>query len=293
MYIDFGQVILNSLVTSSIYLLAATGLTLTFGLSRFPNLSYAEFVTVGAFMGFPFFALPGGGIATFILALAVAFIGGGLVSAASYSLVFRPLVERKSSLVHMMVASVALGFVLRHTMGEIWGWGAKAYQLTWPVYSIGSVRVTLLWLIIIVTAVTTATVLHLILTRTRTGKAIRAIASNPDLASVTGINKQKIALLTWTFGAGLAAMAGVFRAADTRLFPMLGFELLLPMFAVVILGGIGSFYGLIIAAMIVGFAENFGVVFLSAVGLSTEYRMAIAFVILITVLIFKPRGLFR
>lgn len=288
--VDVGQILVNSLVTSSLYLLAGTGLTLTYGLSRFPNFAYAEFITVGAFCGLLFLAQPDG---FFLFALVVGFLVAAVVSASSYSLVFRPLVDRKTSLIHLMVASIALGYVLRHSIGEGWGWATQSYQLLWPVYNIGHVRITLLWIILIATAVLTAVVLHFFLTRTRTGKAIRAIASNPDLASVTGINKQKVVLLTWSFGAGLAAMAGIFRAADTRLSPMLGWDILLPIFAITILGGIGSFYGLIIAAVILGLAENFGVVLLSGAGLSTEYRMAIAFLILIGVLIIRPKGLAR
>lgn len=288
--VDVGQILVNSMVTASLYLLAGAGLTLTYGLSRFPNFAYAEFITLGAFLGYFFLAKPGG---IFVLALVAAFLGAGLISAASYTLVFRPLTERKTSLIHLMVASIALGYVLRHSIGEGWGWASLSYRAMWPVYSIGSVRITLLWILLIATAVVVAVALHFLLTRTRTGKAIRAIASNPDLASVTGINKKKVILLTWFFGAGLAGMAGVFRAADTRLFPMLGWDILLPIFAITILGGIGSFYGLIIAALILGLAENFGVVLLSSLGLSTEYRMAIAFLILIVVLIFRPRGLVR
>ncbi|WP_049757156.1 branched-chain amino acid ABC transporter permease [Ammonifex degensii] len=121
--------------------------------------------------------------------------------------------------------------------------------------------------------------------------AIRAIATNPDLARVSGINLERVILFTWFLGAALAGVAGVFRAADTQLYPMMGWDILLPVFAAVVLGGIGSFYGLIIASYLLGLAENLGVVFLQAVGLSTEYRMAIAFLVLILVLIFRPRGL--
>jgi branched-subunit amino acid ABC-type transport system permease component len=288
--IDVGQVLVNSLVTSSIYILAGAGLTLTFGLSRFPNFAYAEFVTIGAFVGFLFLAQPDG---AFVLALVAAFLIAGLVGASSYSLVFRPLVERKTSLIHLMIASVALGYVLRHSVGEVWGWSALSYHTIWTVYTIGTVRITSLWIIIVVTAVLTTLALHFFLTRTKTGKAIRAIACNPELATVTGINKQKVILLVWFAGGGLAALAGVFRAADTRLFPMLGWEILLPLFAVVILGGIGNFYGLIIAALIIGLVENFGVILLLSMGLSSEYRMAIAFLILIAVLIIRPKGLAR
>lgn len=282
------QIIINSLVTASLYLLAATGLTLTFGLSKFPNFAYAEFVTLGAFLGLFILRNPDGNI---LFALPIAFVGVGLISVLSYSLVFKNLVARSTNLIYLMISSIALGYVIRHGIAELWGWRTQSYQQVWTVYRFGDLRITTLWMLMIAAALLTGIVLHLFLTRSRLGKAIRAIANNPDLASITGINKQKIILLTWFFGAGLAGMAGVFRAAATRVVPMLGWDILLPMFAVTILGGIGNFYGLILASLILGFAENFGVVYLLRAGLSTEYRMAIAFLILIVLLIFRPKGL--
>ncbi|MCK4388178.1 MAG: branched-chain amino acid ABC transporter permease, partial [Dehalococcoidia bacterium] len=148
-----------------------------------------------------------------------------------------------------------------------------------------------LWLWIIFSAVALAFVMHLILTRTKIGKAIRATSSNPELALASGINIDRVIWLTWFIGGGLAAIAGIFRGADTQIWPMTGWDIILPMFAVAILGGIGNFYGAIVAAFIVGLAENIGVVALVAMGLSTTYRIGIAFVILIITLIIKPQGL--
>ncbi|MCD5406169.1 MAG: branched-chain amino acid ABC transporter permease [Desulfotomaculum sp.] len=286
--IDVGQVLVNSLVTSSIYLLAGIGLTLTIALSRFSNFAYAELVTLGAFFGLFFLGHAGGSL---ILALLLAFVAVGLASVVSYAFVFQPLVERKSTLIHLMVASIALGFIFRYSIGEAWGWSVLSYQTMWTVYSIGTVKISSLWMIMIATAVLVAVFLHFFLTRTKGGKAIRAIACNPDLAAITGINKQKIIYLVWFCGAGLAAVAGVFRAADTRLFPMMGWEIILPIFATVVLGGIGNFYGLIVAALIIGLVENIGVALLLNFGLSTEYRIALVFLILIVVLIVRPKGL--
>ena len=288
--IDIWQVLVNSLVTASIYLLAGIGLTLTIALSRFANFSYAELITLGAYCGLFFLATKDGNI---FLAIILAFFVVGLVSVVSYSAVFKPLEEQKTSLIHLMVASIALGFVLRYSIGEIWGWSVLSYQTVWTVHTIGSVRITSLWIMMILTAFIVALCLHYFLTRTKMGKAIRAIACNPALASITGINKQKVIFLVWFCGAGLAAVAGVFRAADTRLSPMMGWELILPVFATVILGGIGNFYGLIVAALIIGLVENFGVAMLLKLGLSTEYRMALVFLILIAVLIIRPKGLAR
>ncbi len=285
-----GQIIINSLITASIYLLAATGLTLTFGLSRFPNFAYAEYITAGAFFGLIVLGNPEGNI---LFALGLAFVGVGIVSILSYTVIFKSLVERSANLIYLMISSIALGYVLRHGIGEIWGWRTKSYQQIWEVYQVGDLRVTTLWITMVAIAFLTGVLLHLFLTRTRLGKAIRAISNNPDLASVTGINKKRIILVTWFFGAGLAGMAGVLRAAATRVTPMLGWDLLLPIFAVTILGGIGNFYGLIIASLALGFAENFGVLLLMRLGLPTEYRMAIAFLALIGILIFRPKGLAR
>jgi len=133
--------------------------------------------------------------------------------------------------------------------------------------------------------------MHLFLMNTKIGKAIRASSSNPELAQASGINVDRVIWVTWFIGAGLAAIAGVFRGADTQIWPMTGWDIILPIFAVAILGGIGNFYGAIAAAFIIGLAENIGVVGLMALGLSTTYRVGIAFLILIVTLIVKPEGL--
>jgi len=122
-------------------------------------------------------------------------------------------------------------------------------------------------------------------------KAIRATSSNPELALASGINIDRVIWITWFIGAGLAAVAGVFRGAGTLVNPMTGWDIILPIFAVAILGGIGNYYGAIAAAFIIGLAENIGVVALTALKLSTEYRVAIAFLILIVTLLLRPQGL--
>lgn len=285
---EFAQILLNAAITGSIYLLAGTGLTLTYGLLRFPNFAYAEFITFGGYIGYLLLQKPDGSLP---LAVAAAFFATGLLSLFSHLLCFRPLVNRRASLIPLMVASIGLGYIIRYSIGEMWSWAALSYQPVWQAFDLGPVRVTALWLYLIGAALFTGIGLHLLLTRTKTGKAIRAIAGNPDLALVSGINRDRITFFTCFLGAGFAGVAGVFRAADTQLSPVLGWDILLPIFAVVILGGIGSFYGLIMAAFLLGLAENFGVILLQAVGLSTEYRMAIAFLVLILVLIFRPKGL--
>jgi len=287
---NWAQVLFNSAVTGSLYLLSAVALTLTYGLSRFPNFAHAEFMALGAYIGYFISTqlhLP------FLLCIVCAFLASGVLGLISYKGIFGPLLRRGSSLIHLMIASMALGFIARYVIAEIWGWAPLSFSIIWPAYDIGSVRASAVWLLPIGAALLAGVSMHLVLTRTKIGKAIRATASNPQLAMASGINAGRVLLTVWFLSAGLAGIAGLFRGASTRLSPLMGWDILLPVFAVTVLGGIGSFYGAIVAAFIIGLAENIGVVILTQFGLSTDYRMAISFVILIVVLLIKPEGLTR
>jgi len=257
-------------------------------LSKFPNFAHAEFITLGAFTGYLVAEQLGLGLP---LALLVAFLVTGTVGILCYRGIFQPLAKRGASIIHLMVASIALGFIFRHSIGAVWTWKPSYFTTTWAAFDIGPLRITGLWLWLIFAALALSLAMHLLLMNTKIGKAIRASASNPELALASGINVDRVILITWFIGAGLAAIAGIFRGADTQIWPMTGWDIILPIFAVVILGGIGNFYGAIAAAFIIGLAENVGVVGLIALGLSTTYRIGIAFLILIITLIVKPEGL--
>jgi len=288
MTVNWAQVLFNSAITGSLYLIGAVGLTLTYGLSNFPNFAHAEFMTLGAFVGYLVAEQLGLG---FPMALVVAFVASGLVGFLCYRGIFQPLAKRGASIIHLMVASIALGFILRHSIGAIWTWKPVYFTGLGSAFDIGPLRITSLWLWLILAALVLSLVMHFLLMYTKIGKAIRASSSNPELALASGINIDRVIWITWFIGAGLAAVAGIFRGADTQVWPMTGWDIILPIFAVAILGGIGNFYGAIVAAFIIGLAENIGVVGLIAVGASTTYRIGIAFLILIVTLIVKPQGL--
>jgi len=288
MTVNWAQVLFNSTLTGSLYLIGAVGLTLTYGLSKFPNFAHAEFITLGAFIGYFVAEQLGLGLP---LALLVASLVTGIIGILCYRGIFQPLAKRGATIIHLMVASIALGFILRYSIGALWGWSPFYFSTAWPAFDVGPLRITGLWVLLIVTAVVLALTLHFILVKTKIGKAIRATSSNPELALASGINIDRVILITWFIGAGLAAIAGILRGADTQIWPMTGWDIILPMFAVAILGGIGNFYGAIVAAFTIGLAENLGVVALIALGLSTSYRIGIAFLILIITLIVKPQGL--
>jgi branched-subunit amino acid ABC-type transport system permease component len=296
MDVNWAQVLFNGVVTASLYLIAAIGLTLTYGLSGFPNFAYAEYIALGAFTGY--YVSDGLGLAMPV-AFVVSFLFVGLIGFLCYRGIFQPLSKRGATLIHLMVASIALGLILRHLIPVIgdfipalgWKWAPSYFTARWDAFDFGPLRVTGLWLWTILLAISLAITMHLVLIKTRVGKAIRATANNPELALASGISIYRITWITWFLGAGFAAVAGIFRAADTQIWPMTGWEMILPIFAVVILGGIGNFYGAIAAAFIIGFAENIGVVVLTSLGISTSYRIGIAFIILIITLLIKPQGL--
>lgn len=288
--VNWAQVLFNSAVTGSLYLISAVGLTLTYRLSHFPNFAHAEFMALGAYAGY--FVAEQLGLG-FPLAFITAFLVSGVLGSLCYKGIFQPLARRGATIIHLMVATIGLGFVIRHSVGEVWGWSPLSFKVVWSSFDVGAVRVSGLWLWLIFAALAMAGIMHVILVKTKIGKAIRATSSNSELALASGINIGRVTLVTWFIGAALAGIAGLFRAAVTKLSPMLGWDIFLPTAAVTILGGIGSFYGAIVAAFIIGLTENIGVVALVNLGISTEYRMAVAFLILIVTLILRPQGLAR
>ena len=292
MAINALQVVVNSVLTGSIYALVSIGLTLVYRILKFANFAHAELITAGAYFGF---ALNRSISQNILISLVGGFLFAGIIGVASELLVFRPLRNKGGDTISLMVASIGLGLVVRHVIQQIWGSKFLWYNLNTKTYNfqfLGSRAImTSLQVIIVITSVVAVAAVHLFLTRTKMGRAMRATADNPSLAMACGINVERVLILVWFIGAGLAGLGGVLRAADTRLVPLVGWEVLLSAFAVVILGGLGNLYGTIIAAYILGVAENVGVVVLSALSLSTGYRPAIAFLVLIIVLLFKPTGL--
>jgi branched-subunit amino acid ABC-type transport system permease component len=286
---NIAQIFLNSLLTGSIYVLIGIGLSMVFSILGFANFAHAEQVTFGAYVAFTVNVVMELNI---IAGAAAAFILSGLLCVASDYLVFKRLRIRGSEAIPLMISSIGLGMVIRYSIREVWGPAIKFYNFqNVTVYSILNARITEIELLTILSSFVVTFLVHLLLTKTKLGKAMRAVSDNPTLAQASGINIERVIMWVWFIGGGLAGLSGVLRGIDTRLVPLMGWELILPAFAVIILGGIGSFYGAILGAYIIGFAENFGVVLLSELSISTTYRPAISFLILILIILIKPTGL--
>jgi len=289
MGIDLVQIIINSIVTGSVYALAAVGLTMVYGVLKFANFAHAEAITFGAYMAYVVNVMLGGSL---ILGVIGAFILTGLLGVISDILVFRRLREKEATRTSIMIASIGLGLVVRYLIQGIWGPWVRWYNYEEATsLEILGARITTIESWTVLTALVLMFTLHLLLTRTKLGKAMRATSDNSALALASGINIDGVVLWVWFIGAGTAGIGGVLWGGITYLNPLMGWWLLLPAFAVVVLGGSGSFYGTVIASYILGFVENFGVLMLMELQLSTSYRTAISFLILIVVLLVKPRGL--
>jgi branched-subunit amino acid ABC-type transport system permease component len=287
--VNIFQLIVDSSLNGAVYVLVAVGLTFIYRIMGFPNFAHAEFVTFGAYAALVANTSLGLDMA---LSAVVGFLASGTLAVFFHSTIFTRLSTTGSKAMPMMIASIGIGLVIRHTIQELWGSGIVYYDVSVPaVYEFLGARVTATDLLIISSSALLVISLHLLLSRTTIGKAMRATADNKSLALVSGINTHHVLLVVWFLSGGAAGLAGVLRGLDTRLIPLLGWNIILPAFAVVILGGIGSFYGVILAAYILGFAENIGVVALISLSLSNSYRPAIPFAILIIMLILRPQGL--
>ncbi|MCC6737336.1 MAG: branched-chain amino acid ABC transporter permease [Bauldia sp.] len=318
-----NNVIVSGLVAGSIYALGAVGVTLIFGILRFAHFAHGDMMTLGAFITLVLsWVLAGMGVSSglplayFVVPLAVAIT---IVAALGLDrLFYAPLRAKGAKPVTLLIASIGVTMMLQGLIRLLFGTGTYSLFDTVPkvIHRIpveGSTRditFTQPQAIGVIVTIIAVVALHLFLKRSRNGKAMRAVADNPDLAQVSGINIRKIVRLTWIIGAGLACLAGTFLALDVTVKPDLAFNILLPIFAAAIVGGVGQVYGAIVAGYLIGFAEvlavfNWGVLLrpfrdslpewvpAQLAIVPTEYKVTVAFVILVVTLLLRPTGIFR
>jgi branched-chain amino acid transport system permease protein/neutral amino acid transport system permease protein len=280
--VEIVQLIIYGIVLGSIISLGAIGVSLIFGILRFAHFAHGDMMTLGAY-----FALVGvAGLHLPMLAVFPLALGAtALVAAGVDRVIYRPL--RKASPIIMLISSVGTALMLRSLIQIVWGPDNQIYQsgIEMPFLFLG-LRIKPDQITIILGAVILMILLHLFLHRTRMGKAMRAMSDNMDLARVSGINTERVIFWTWIIAACLAAAGGIFLGMDTRLNPIMGWRLLLPVFAAAILGGIGSFYGAIVGGLTIGIVQE-----LSTVFITPAYKPAVAFAIMVVMLVFRPRGI--
>ena len=276
------QLILNGLMAGTILAIPAIGLTAIFAVLRFTNFALASHITIGAFAGF--LANVGFGL-PLIPALAMAFLAAGLVGWLSDEWVLKPL--RRSGFITTAIGSIALTIALENLVRFGFGNQMRGYDL--PLrrdWVVSGLRVSPQQVENLAIAVVVMALLFAFLSLTRTGKAMRAVADNPMLAAIKGINADMVARLVSFIGMGLAGLGGMLIGLDTTIDPLLGFKTILSVFAAAVVGGLGSIPGAVVGALVVGVGEE-----LSLLALSPAYRTAVGFIAILVVLTFRPRGI--
>ncbi|MBI3629886.1 MAG: branched-chain amino acid ABC transporter permease [Candidatus Rokubacteria bacterium] len=278
------QHLLNGLVLGGTYALLGIGLTLIFGLMHVVNFAHGEFYTLGAYLTFAALALLG---VPFFLGLALAILGGGLLGAAGERVLLRPL--RGESIDTTMLVTIGLWIVLQNGELLVWGGVAKSIPHPFPTAPIvlGPVSVAPLRLFVMAAVLALIAGAHLLIHRTPLGTAMRATFQDHDTAALMGIDTGRIHTLTFALGSSLAAAAGALLGPIFLVYPSMGDLASLKAFSVVILGGLGNFAGAALGGLLLGVAEELGAGYVSS-----GYRDAVGFVIIILVLLFRPSGLF-
>ena len=277
------QSTVNGIVLGSMVALASLGLTLIWGVERFPNIAQGDFLTLAAYLTFTFnvvfpFPLGAAAIAGIVLTTGVVLL--------VYRLAFRPL--RRSPTVALFGASIGVALVIRGVIGFIWGTELKNFRI--PVMrdlTFSIVHVNPIDLAVVAAATILVALLYALVYGTRIGAEMRAVADVPDLARVSGIESERVLKVTWTVAGLVTAAAGVLLGAKIDVDPLLGWRLLLAMFAATTLGGVGSLPGAVVGGIVIGVAME-----VSSIWISPTYKVAVAFGFLALVLLIRPRGLF-
>jgi branched-chain amino acid transport system permease protein len=285
--------LIPGIVIGCIYSMGAIGVSLVFGNLRFANFAHGALMTIGAYFALTFLRLTG---LPLVAVLPLAMLATGLLCVALDRLFLRPF--RASATIISLIASFGLALMIQSSVQLIWGVGLQSYVpgvIQRPIMVFDAVRISPRHIWIIASAMVLMLLLHLLLSRTKIGKAMRAMSDSAELARLTGIDTERVIVATWMIAGGLAAAAGVMLGYDTQLKPMMGFEILLPIFAAAILGGIGQPYGAMAGGLVIGIAQE--LVSYPWIGtaplISPSYKEGVAFAIMVIMLIWRPSGLFK
>ncbi len=275
------------LVTASVLAISAVGLSLQFGITNYINFAYGDFMALGAYI-------------TYVLnnevlhwniwvALVFGSLAVGVIAVILSQLILSPFARRFDKTFYVLIVTFGLSLILLNVMYSIWGASVRFYNV--PInraLHIGPMLLTTYQLIVMVIAVVLMIGVAVLLKTTRLGKSMRAMSDNTTLAMTSGINTKMITTITWFISGSLAGLAGsVLGLTEGNLTPAAGELFLFVIFAAVIVGGVGSIYGAMAGAVLIGLATE-----VSAAFINPAYKLDIAFLILILTLLFRPSGLF-
>lgn len=296
---DFLQQIINGLSQGSIYALIALGYTMVYGVLRFINFAHGEVFMVGAFTGLYFYryavpwlgVVPGYGGALLILVVTMAACAalGILIEWLAY----RPLRSRPRLIV--LITAIGVSLFLQYTAQLVFGPNRQPFPdliKTEMITGIGGLSLRNTQLIVLGVTVVLLFALYFLVKHTRIGMAMRALSFNPTAASLMGVNTSVVISFTFGLGSALAGAAGIFSCMlYPQVQPFMGVSVGMKAFVAAVLGGIGNIPGAALGGLLIGIVETMVVAYSMKIGISSGYRDAVAFIILILILLFKPSGL--
>ena len=298
-----AELIVYGIVLGSIISLGAIGLSLVYGILRFANFAHGDFLTAGAYVALfmvtgvlSWIGIPDNtfGSLSFgwrmVIAFPVSMAAVGCVAIALDRILYRKLRQKGSGAVMLAMSSLGAAFIIRMIILIIWGADSLFYRpgLMRPALELPlEIKIRPDQILILFVVLFLVVLLHLFLKKTKMGKAMRATADNMELALISGINTERIIIWTWGIGGALAAAGGILYGIDVQLHPYMGWNFLIPLFAATILGTIGNIYGALIGGLTIGIAQQVSTAFLLP-----TYKLAVAFIIMILILLIRPKGIF-
>lgn len=297
------ELIVYGIVLGSIIALGAIGLTLVYGIIRFANFAHGDLMSAGAYValfmvsgvlswiGLPdntFGPISFGWRMIIAFPLSMAAVGG--LAILLDRILYRKLRAKGSGSVILAISSLGAAFIIRMILLILWGADSVFYKpgLLRPFLRLPlGIKIRPDQILIIIIVAFLFILLHLFLQKTKMGKAMRATADNMELALVSGIDTERVILWTWGIGGALAAAGGILYGIDVQLHPGMGWNFLIPLFAATILGTIGNMYGALVGALVIGVAQQVSTAFMMP-----TYKPAVAFIIMILILLIRPKGIF-
>jgi len=287
------QLLVGGIVFSTLLAMAALGLSMIFGTTGLTNFAHGELITFGALVAYAVDQFPGairigGTDVTVVVAVIVSFILSGVFGYLNDKALWKPLRMRGTGVIAMMIVSIGLSIFLRNIFQYVAGGQNHNYSQYAAVqpWEIGPILLTPKDTAVALLGVAVLIAVSLLLQYTRIGKATRAVADNPALASSSGINVERVIAVVWTGGAALAGLSGVLLGLTQGFDYQLGFKILLLVFAAVVLGGLGTIWGAMLGAFIIGIFIEVSTLFIPS-----ELKFVGALVVLIVVLLIRPQGL--
>jgi len=271
-------------VTASVLAMAALGVTLQFGVTNYVNFAYGAYMALAGYFAWQLNQM---GLSIW-LAIAITTVFMALFAVAANRLILQPFNRRNPPRVYMLIVTLGLWLIVSSGVVVIWGPDVHSYSVSRqsPMH-LGPWLFTPIQLAVVGLAVVVMLAVHLLLTRTKLGKAMRAMSDDAALARVSGIDADMIVTITWLLVGFLIGLAGCVLAVNIASFePAFGDDFLFIVFSAVILGGIGQPYGTMLGALIIGIVTE-----VSAVFITSSYKSDVAFALLIVMLLIRPQGL--